>query len=57
MLRACIFSVLVPPQLERSLLLDLDTKTFQEATAQLCPVFDWFLIWAMGVRYVDVELG
>jgi hypothetical protein len=28
---------------------DLDTKTFQEAAAQVCPIFDWFLLWTMGV--------
>jgi hypothetical protein len=28
-------------------LLDLDPNTFQQVSAEFCPVFDWFLIWAM----------
>ncbi len=31
------------------LLGDLDTQTFQEATAQLSSIFDGFLLWTMGV--------
>ena len=34
---------------ERNYSPHLDTKTFQEAAAQLCSVFDRFLLWAMGV--------
>jgi hypothetical protein len=30
-------------------LLDLDTNTFQQVSAQFCPVFDGFFLWAMGV--------
>jgi hypothetical protein len=30
-------------------LLDLDTNTFQQASAEFCPVFDGFVLWAMGV--------
>jgi hypothetical protein len=33
----------------RSLLLDPDTKAFQEVTAQLSSIFDGFLLRAMGV--------